>query len=149
MRLHKFTPWFIILGILGLAILSPFIYLAYDRWVVMPPPPTWTSPPFTPDYIKTPWILNEDGGAGYFLDFVATHKENNAFAHYLNAFSMLTIIGDESTLTDQLVNISDKGWNQDYPLVEENLKLNEKALEEIHIGAQIKHSELPPTPYYT
>jgi hypothetical protein len=87
MQLGKYKPWIIICVLLFLVILSPFIYLAYDRFIVMPPPPNWVSPPFTPDTIKAPWILNEDGGAGYFLDFVAKHKENNAFAHYLNALT--------------------------------------------------------------
>jgi len=150
MRLGKYTPWKVILGFIILSILFPFIYLAYDRFIVMPPPPNWVSPPFTPDTIKAPWIRNPEGGAGYFLDFVAKHKDNNAFAHYLNAFSMFTISSrDEEALYSQLSTIADKDWTELYPLVEETLILNQKVLDEIHLGAQIQHSEMPPTAYMT
>jgi hypothetical protein len=109
------------------------IYLAYDR-SLMPPKPTWVSPPYIP---SETW---EQSAAR----FLKTRKQPNALVHYLSAFSAVTI---PENLDNTIMTIIDKGWVEPYPKVKETLDLNQKAIKEIRLGAQMEQCALPPSPY--
>ncbi|MDI6784199.1 MAG: hypothetical protein QME64_08925 [bacterium] len=118
---------------LGVLILISLIYFAYDR-SLMPPKPIWTSPPYIP---------GETQGQ-YAARFLETSEQPNALSHYLKAFSSVTV---PENIEITIKTIADKGWNKPYPEVERVLQLNQKALEEVRLGAQMKSCELPPNPY--
>jgi hypothetical protein len=132
------------IGIIGLLIVIPLIYLAYDR-SLMPPKPDWPIPAFTPDPENTPkinWL--KGAGNNYFLNWVESHKENNALVHYIKAFSSMTISENAESAIDTIV---DEGWHKPNPEAEKALLLNKKALNEVRLGAQMRSCELPPSPY--
>jgi hypothetical protein len=132
------------IGIVGLLIIIPLVYLAYDR-SLMPPKPDWPVPAFTPDPKYNPninWLRGQ--GNNYFMNWVELHKENNALVHYINALSSMTITEDAEGVIETIV---DEGWNKPNPEAEKALRLNKKTLDEVRLGALIKNCVLPPSPY--
>jgi tetratricopeptide (TPR) repeat protein len=138
---------FIIFGILIIVILIaiPIIYFVHDRSLI-PPKPDWPVPAFTPDPENTPkinWL--KGSGNNYFMNWVNAHKENNALVHYIKAFSSITI---PESAYDTISTITEEGWYTIYPEINEVLMNNQKALEEIKIGVQMKRCKFPPAPYH-
>jgi hypothetical protein len=123
------------IGIVGLLIIIPFVYLAYDR-SLMPPKPEWTSPAFIP---RETWQK-------YATRFLATSKKPNALEHYLNAFSLASVVY-ENKAWYSIETIMQFGWKNNYLEVNSLLDLNKTALQEIMLGTKMNQCELPPMPY--
>ncbi|MFB3895228.1 MAG: hypothetical protein ACE14V_02885 [bacterium] len=122
--------------IVVLLIVLPLIYIAYDRSLMPPAPePLASAPPATPG----------ESWEQYATRYIETHKKPNALEHYLKAFSLYT---SEPVLlaTHDIDSILKFGWTQPYPKAEEALRLNQAAIQEFLLGAQINHCEFPPDP---
>lgn len=122
----------------------PLIYLAYDR-AIMPPKPNWPIPSFTPDpenTLKINWLWGK--GNNYYLTWVEAHKENNALVHYINAFSAMTI---PENADGDIGSDAQDHWIKPFPEVEKAIQLNQKVLEEVRLGVQMRNCVLPPNPY--
>lgn len=123
--------------IIILLVVLPLIYIAYDRSLMPPAPvPQYTVPPFTHG---EPWEQ-------YATRFLKTSKKPNALEHYMKAFDQFT---QSSVLfaSEEITPIIKNGWTQPYPKAEEALQINQAVIKELMLGTQIKHCELPPTPF--
>ncbi|MDI6784718.1 MAG: hypothetical protein QME64_11580, partial [bacterium] len=121
-------------GIIILLIVLPLLYLAYDR-SLMPPKPTWTSPPYTPG----------ETWEQYATRFLKTSKKPNALEHYLkanNLFSTKTYAHYEGLY--EIETVINFGWTKPYPKAEDVLHANHDAIQEIILGANMKQCEFPP-----
>lgn len=122
------------LGIIILLIVLPLFYLAYDR-SLMPPKPTWTSPPYTPG----------ETWQQYATRFLESSKKPNALEHYLKAHNLFsTKKYAQSEGIYDIQTIINFGWTKPYPQAENLLHQNHQAIHEIILGAQMKQCVLPP-----
>ena len=131
----------IVLILVAVFLLLCMFYITYDHSQT-PPPPQWASPPFTPDPPGTPQVswLWRGKGTNYYLNFLAGHRPN-ALEHYIQA---LTLVKEG----DYFGDIMEKGLTQKNTDAEKEVQLNQNAISELILGAQMKHCELPPMPYH-
>lgn len=134
----------IVISIWVVLISIPVIYFVYDRSLI-PPKPDWKAPAFTPDLENGPnirWL--KGSGNTYFMNWVNTHKEDNALVHYIKAFSSVTI---PENAYDTISTIAKEGWYTIYPEIDKILIDNQPALNEIQAGVQMQQCQFPPDPY--
>lgn len=125
----------IIFILILIMIIFPLIYLAYDR-SLMPPKPTWTSPPYVPG----------ETWEQYATRFIETNKKPNALSHYLKALSSAST--DIPALTWRSMDtIIQFGWIDKYPEVDKLLQINQPAISEVMLGAKMQHCEMPEEPF--
>ncbi|MFB3895229.1 MAG: hypothetical protein ACE14V_02890 [bacterium] len=125
----------IILIIIAILIISPLLYLTYDR-SLMPPVPDWTSPSYIPGET---WVQ-------YATRYLETSNKPNALAYYLKALSLYQSKPMNEAYFE-LDTIRRYGWTKSYPKAELALQANSESIQEIILGAQMKQCELPPNPY--